>query len=328
MASGAGYRIGDYLVERELGRGGMGTVYLARDDALKRLVAVKVVTPALADDERFRARFLRESRLAARLEHPSIVPVYHTGEEGGRLYLAMRYVPGGTLAERLAAGPLEPSAAVATLQDLAGALDAAHAAGLVHRDVKPANVLLDGSRALLADFGLARGAASVESLSRDDGFSGTVGYIAPEQIEGDAVTGQADQYALGCIAFECLTGQAPFVRDSEIAAIYAHLSDPPPRVSSIAPTAGTAADRVIGRALAKRPGDRFESLLGVHRRARRGGAGRGGQFQAPAALGCRRWRRGAGGWRRRRRFRHARRPPGSRPAAGRTGRARRERPRR
>jgi ABC-type transport system substrate-binding protein len=258
MASGAGSRIGDYLVARELGHGGMGTVFLARDEALDRLVAVKVVTPAVAYDERFRERFLRESRLAARLEHPSIVPVYYTGEDGGRLYLAMRYVPGGTLADRLAAGPVEPAAAVAMLQDVAGALDAAHAAGLVHRDVKPGNVLLDGGRALLADFGLARGAASVESLSREEGFSGTVGYIAPEQIEGDAVTGQADQYALGCIAFECLTGQAPFVRDSEVAAIYAHLSDPPPRVSSITPL-GAAVDRAIGRALAKRPGDRFET---------------------------------------------------------------------
>ncbi len=253
-----GVRLGGYAVERELGRGGMGTVYLARDERLDRMVALKVVAPALADDERFRERFLRESRLAARLEHPSIVPVYQAGDDAGQLFLAMRYIAGGTLAARLASGPLEPSVALGYLGDVAAALDAAHGAGLVHRDVKPGNILLDGDRALLADFGLAQAAMSPESLSRE-GFTGTVGYVAPEQIEGDAVTGAADQYALACVAFECLTGSTPFVRDTDLAAIYAHLSEPPPKASGVLPTVPLAADAVLARALAKRPADRFPS---------------------------------------------------------------------
>jgi YVTN family beta-propeller protein len=249
-------RLGDYVLERELGSGGMGTVYLARDERLDRLVAVKVVASAVADDERFRERFLRESRLAARLEHPAIVPVYQAGEDGGRLFLAMRYLPDGTLAARLAGGRLEPMDALRYLTDVATALDAAHEAGLVHRDVKPGNILLDHQRALLADFGLAQTQMSPDSLTRD-GFTGTVGYVAPEQIEGEGVTGAADQYALACVAFECLTGKVPFVRDSDLAAVYAHLSEQPPKASAASEAIPVAADAVLARGLAKRPADRF-----------------------------------------------------------------------
>ncbi len=237
----------------------MGVVFLARDETLDRLVAVKVVAPALAGDERFRDRLLRESRLAARLDHPAIVPVYAAGEDDGRLYLAMRYVPDGTLADRIAAGPLEPAAAVALLAPVADGLDAAHAAGLIHRDVKPANILLDGDRALLADFGLARRAASVASASREQGLSGTLGYVAPEQIEGDHVDGRADQYALACVAYECLTGAAPFARDEDVATIYAHLSEDAPKASAAREELPGAVDAVLARALAKRPRDRFPS---------------------------------------------------------------------
>jgi YVTN family beta-propeller protein len=254
-----GTRIAGLVIERLLGAGGMGAVYLAHDPTLERPVALKLVTPALAHDARFRDRLLAESRLAARLEHPGIVPVYAAGEDDGRLYLAMRYVPGGTLGDRLVAGPLAVAEAAALLTPVADALDAAHAAGLVHRDVKPGNVLLDGSRGLLADFGLARRAASPDSLTRGEGFSGTTSYVAPEQIEGDAVDGRADQYALACVLFEAICGRPPFVRDAELALVHAHLADTPPSPSAVRAGLSPAVDAAILRGLAKRPGDRHAS---------------------------------------------------------------------
>ena len=167
----------------------------------------------------------------ARLEHPAIVPIYQAGEDAGRLFLAMRYIAGGTLADRLTGEPLAADATARIIGDVASALDAAHVAGLIHRDVKPGDVLLDGDRALLADFGLAGAAMSPDSLGLGEAFSGTVGYAAPEQIEGDLLTGRTDQYGLACVAFERLAGDVPFRRESELAAIYAHLSDAPPRAS-------------------------------------------------------------------------------------------------
>ena len=256
---GAGSHVDGYVIVRTLGQGGMGAVYLAHDETLDRLVAVKVVAPALAGDERFRHRLLHESRLAARLDHPAIVAVYPAGEVDGQLYLAMRYVEGGSLAERLAGGALDPATALTVLRPVADALDTAHAAGLVHRDVKPANILLDGDRALLADFGLARTVASVASASRDQGLSGTLGYLAPEMIEGDDVDGRADQYALACVAFACLTGREAFARDSDVATIYAHLSEPPPRVSAARAELPRDVDAILARGLAKRPRDRYPS---------------------------------------------------------------------
>src|SRR6476661_10879262 len=204
-----------YRIERELGRGATGTVYLARDEHLDRPVALKVLPADLSRDEHFRARFLRESRVAATLEHASIVPIYGAGEADGLLYLAMRYVPGGDLRELIErVGRLEPERAIALLGQIAEALDAAHAQGLVHRDVKPANILLADDRAYLSDFGLAKHAATVSSLSRDSAFSGTIDYIAPEQIQGGEVDGRCDVYALGCVLFEWLTGRPPFRRDT------------------------------------------------------------------------------------------------------------------
>jgi serine/threonine-protein kinase len=262
--------VGPYRVERELGAGGMGAVFAATDTALDRRVALKVVAPQLADDERFRRRFLLESKLAARLEHPAIVPVYFAGETGGNLYLAMRYVDGDSLSELLdREGRLEPRPALALLRPIANALDAAHAAGLIHRDVKPGNILIEpGSvdgRPFLCDFGLARASASPESLSREDGLhvSGTMGYLAPEQLEGDEVTPATDQYALGCVLFECLAGRRPFQRDDDLAVIYAHLTEAPPSLAAIRAELGTRIDTVVSRVLAKQPGDRYPSCTAM-----------------------------------------------------------------
>jgi ABC-type branched-subunit amino acid transport system substrate-binding protein len=249
-------------IERLIGAGGMGEVYLAHDETLDRLVAVKVVAPALARDERYRERFLREARLAASLEHPAIVPVYGAGEAGGQLYLAMRFLDGGSLADRIAErGRIHPAEAVRLLAPVANALDVAHAAGLIHRDIKPGNVLLQGESAFLADFGLARSAKGARDLTRDDGVgvSGTVGYVAPEQLEGDTVSAATDQYALACVLFECVTGRRPYERENDLAVVYAHLSEPPPRATAIVPDLPRGLDAVLARAMAKDPADRYGS---------------------------------------------------------------------
>ena len=248
-----------YRVERPLGRGATGTVYLARDDALDRHVALKLLAPDLARDPRFRERFLRESRIAAGLEHSGIVPIYAAGETEGTLFLAMRYVRGDLRQTIEAAGRLEPAEALALLGQVGDALDTAHRAGLIHRDVKPANVLVEDDRAWLADFGLAKHAATVNSLSRDSGFAGTVSYIAPEQIQGGEVDGRADVYALGCVLFECLTGRAPYPRDNDLAVVFAHLREPPPSVSALRPELPESLDRVIAKALAKSPDERYRT---------------------------------------------------------------------
>ena len=256
-----GSTIAGFEVEAPVGVGGMGAVYLARDPTLKRRVALKVVAPALADDPRYRTRFLREAELAASLDHPAIVPVYAAGESDGDLYLAMRYVEGGSLADRLLAdGRLEPERATALLAPVAAALDAAHAAGLAHRDVKPGNILLDGDHAYLADFGLARPTTATASApATAAGLRGTVGYLAPEQLEGQPASPQADQYALACVLFECLTGRRPFERENDIAVVYAHHTEAPPGVTSLAAGLPKEIDAVVARGLAKRPADRFRS---------------------------------------------------------------------
>ncbi|HET7170186.1 MAG TPA: ABC transporter substrate-binding protein [Gaiellales bacterium] len=248
-----------YRVERELGRGASGAVFLARDEHLDRPVALKLLSPELAADERFRERFLRESRIVAHLDHPGVVPVYAAGEVDGRLYLAMRYVDEGDLRGAIERdGRLEPARMLRILRQVAEALDAAHGEGLIHRDVKPGNILVGaGDRAYLADFGLAKHATTVQSLSRESPFSGTIAYVAPEQIQGGAVDGRCDVYALGCVAFECLTGRPPFDRETDVAVVLAHLQDPPPSVSALRPDVSAALDAVIERALAKRPDDRY-----------------------------------------------------------------------
>jgi ABC-type transport system substrate-binding protein len=254
----AGFRVGP-----EIGRGAMGAVFLAEDETGKR-VALKLLEPTLAGDERFRRRFLRESQLAATLDHPNVVRTIASGEEDGRLYLALAYVDGSDLRELLRGeGRLEPTRAVALVSQAAEALDAAHAAGLVHRDVKPGNILVadeDGrEHAYVCDFGLARHVSSVGSLTGDRGFVGTVDYVAPEQIAGEPVDGRADVYALGCVLFECLTGARPFERDSELAVVYAHLNEPPPRVTDLRGELPAALEDVVATALAKEPAARYAS---------------------------------------------------------------------
>jgi YVTN family beta-propeller protein len=246
-----------YRVEALLGRGGMGVVYLAEQERLHRKVALKLVAPELAADERFRERLLRESRLAASIDHPNVLPIYDCAEADGQLYVAMRYVEGTDLARVLGEeAPLEPARALELCARVADALDAAHARGLVHRDVKPANVLLSsGGHVYLADFGLTRTASAPGSLERSH-FAGSADYAAPEQIEGEPVDGRADVYSLACLLFECLTGEPPFRRDSQLATLWAHLDEPPPAASRRNPALAGELDAVLARGLAKEAGER------------------------------------------------------------------------
>jgi YVTN family beta-propeller protein len=254
--------LGVYEIRERIGRGGMGEVYLARDLRLARPVALKVLPERFAQDERFRERLLHESRLAASLDHPNVVPVYDAGEADGRLFIAMRYVDGADLKAVLrAGGPLAPERTVAIAAQIAEALDAAHRRGLVHRDVKPSNVLLDqqGDRehAYLADFGLTHSGHNADPA--DGQLMGTVDYVAPEQVRGDELDGRADQYALGCLLFECLTGSLPFRQGSDVATIFAHLEEPAPAASERNGALPSAVDPVLARAMAKEPAERFAS---------------------------------------------------------------------
>jgi predicted Ser/Thr protein kinase len=259
VTPGVGTTFGGYTIESVLGRGGMGTVFLATHERLGRRVALKVIAPELAEDEEFRARFLRESQLAASLDHPNVIPIYDADEVDGALYLAMRYVNGPSLQTVIREGGMLSAAATLRIaEQIGGALDAAHQAGLVHRDVKPANILLaePGEHAYLCDFGLAKRTTSRE-LTRTGFFLGTVDYSPPEQIEGRPLDGRADLYSLGCLLFHCLAGRPPFVRDTEIAVLNAHLHDPPPALSSVRSDLPRALDGVLATAMAKDPDDRY-----------------------------------------------------------------------
>src|SRR5215210_6921015 len=254
-----------YRIEARVGRGGMGVVYRALDLRLKRRVALKFITPELASDERFRSRFLRESELAASLDHPHVVPIYDAGEANGRLYLAMRYVEGTDLRALLhASGRLDPARAIAICRQVARALDAAHADGLVHRDVKPSNVLLDATEHVyLADFGLTRRHAEEGAFPGDGRSLGTLSYLAPEQIEGAGADARADVYALGCLLFECLTGEPPFRADSALAVAWAHLEEEPPAASAHTADLPHALDGVLSTAMAKEAATRHRSCEGL-----------------------------------------------------------------
>src|SRR5919199_2560575 len=280
----SGTTVAGYRIERLLGEGATGAVYLATDEHLDRSVALKLLPPELSRDQRFRKRFLREARLAAHLEHPGIVPIYAAGEADGQLYLAMRHVRGTDLRQILERdGRLEPARAIRILAPVAEALDAAHAEGLVHRDVKPGNILVqEDDRAFLADFGLAKHAATANSLSREGAFSGTIDYIAPEQIEGSEVDGRADVYALACVLFESLTGRPPFPRDTDVAVVFAHLKDPPPSLGALRPELPTELDLVLARGMAKDPDDRYRTAGELVADARSGAGGEGEDVVAPA----------------------------------------------
>jgi hypothetical protein len=265
----AGYRI-----ERSLGRGGMGVLYLAVEPGLERHVALKLIAPEAAADEVFAHRFAEESRIAASIEHPNVVPIYAAGEEGGVPFIAMRYVSGSDLGRRLAReGRLDPAVAAELIAQVGNGLDAIHAAGLVHRDVKPANVLLsetgggDCDHAYITDFGVARNVATESGLTQTGRFVGTLDYVAPEQISGGVVDARADVYALGCLLFKLLTGEVPYPRDGEAARLYAHLNDPPPAPSLHASAVPMALDDVAIRAMSKTPEDRYPSAGDLGRAA-------------------------------------------------------------
>jgi serine/threonine-protein kinase len=254
---------GAYDIQREVGRGGMGVVYLATDRRLGRRVALKVIVPELAADAQFRQRFEREARVAATLEHPHVVPVYEAGEQDGSLFIAMRFIDGRDLATEVRDhGALAPDRLARIVLQVAGALDAAHRSGVVHRDVKPANVLLTGTgddeQAYLTDFGLTREAASESGLTLTGQWVGTVDYAAPEQILGEPTDARSDVYALGCLAFQALTGQPPF-RGAPAARLFAHMNDPPPSACAARPALRSEVDVALSRALAKKPDDRFQS---------------------------------------------------------------------
>ena len=263
--AGPGDRVGRYVLERQIGRGGMATVFAARDEQLGRVVALKVLAAPLAADERFRQRFIRESRAAAAVDDPHIIPLFEAGQAGDVLFIAMRYVPGGDVRSLLSQeGPLEVDRAAEIVSAVASALDAAHAAGLVHRDVKPANMLRDArpgrpEHVYLSDFGLTKDTVGSSGLTGTGLFLGTVDYAAPEQIDGRPVDGRADQYALACAACEMLTGQPPFPRDQPMAVLAAHLNQQPPPVTAGRPGLATALDAVFARALAKAPEQRYRT---------------------------------------------------------------------
>ena len=256
-----GSRVGGYLLERLIGVGGMAAVFRARDERLGRVVALKLLT----GDEVVRRRFAREARAVAAVDHPHIIPVYEAGESGAVLYIAMRYVAGDDL--RMVVhreGALTPRRAAGFISAVASALDAAHDAGLIHRDVKPGNMLVDvgpgrPEHVYLSDFGLARSLLSAGDLTGAGQFLGTPDYVAPEQISGGPVDGRVDQYALGCVAFTLLSGSLPFPREEPMAVLYAHLSVPPPAVTAIRPELPAEVDQVLATALAKVPDERYDS---------------------------------------------------------------------
>lgn len=253
--------IGRYEVKAELGRGGMATVYRAYDPRFERNIAIKVLPRALLHDPQFRKRFDREAKMIAMLEHPAIVPVYDFGEQDEQPYIVMRYMSGGSLADRLEEGPVSPEETLRIIKRLAPALDAAHAQGIIHRDIKPANILFDQyGNAFLSDFGIARLAQHAEGTLTGDAIIGTPAYMSPEQVQGDKeIDGRSDIYSLGIILFQMLTGDTPFQADTPAKTMMMHLLEPIPHALEFNPALPTGCESVITRALAKKPDDRYVS---------------------------------------------------------------------
>lgn len=284
-----GTLVGGFRIRELLGAGSTGTVYLADTVESGAPVAIKLIATGPSHDRRFRERFERECALAASLRHPSVVTTIASGETDGHLYLAMECVEGSDLRAILhREAPLEPARALRLVEQVADALDAAHELGLVHRDVKPGNVLVterDGEEcALVCDFGLARHVSSVSSLTGDRGFVGTIDYVPPEQIQGGQVDRRSDLYSLGCVLFECLVGAKPFERESELSVVFAHLNDPPPRPSEFSTELPAAWDEFFAKALAKQPSQRFGSGCELVEAARAAAAGK-----RPRSRHIRRW---------------------------------------
>jgi streptogramin lyase len=271
-----GSELGGYRLEGVLGRGGMGVVYLAEHVQLGRKVALKVLSPELATDERFRDRFVRESKIAASLEHPNIVPVYEASEAAGSLFIAMRFIRGTDLKTLIRqVGPLGPERALPLLAQVASALDAAHAEDLVHRDVKPGNILVapapganEPEHAYLTDFGLTKRVTSESGITATGQFVGTFDYAAPEQFEGKPLDARTDVYSLTCVLYECLTGEVPFPREQDVALMFAHTSAQPPKVTQKRPELPKAVDDVIATGMSKVPDERFRTAGELLRTAR------------------------------------------------------------
>jgi DNA-binding beta-propeller fold protein YncE len=273
-----GAEVAGYRIEEIAGRGGMGVVYRARQVALDRPVALKAIAPEWSEDEDFRARFRHESRLAAAIEHPNVIPVYEAGEWDGQLYLVMRWVEGTDLREVLEReGVVQPARATQLVAQVAAALAAAHRGGLVHRDVKPANVLLtrdeEHEHAYLTDFGIARNQAATTGLTKTGSVVGTVDYLAPERLLGERGDGRSDIYACGCMLFEVLTGAPPYPRDTDVAKMWAHMNDPVPSALAARPELPLALDEVVRRAMAKAPEERFQQAADLGRALASAGAG-------------------------------------------------------
>jgi protein kinase-like protein len=263
----AGSEFGDWRIDRLIGRGGMGVVYRGTDMRLNRPVAIKLIADDRAGDPAFRDRFEREAQLTASIDHPNVIPVYAAGEIDGQLYLATRFVDGTDLQECLRRdGPMSPARAADVVSQVAAALDAAHAAGLVHRDVKPANVLLSGRHVYLSDFGLTRLVEAEARLTDTDERLGTVDFMSPEQLRGQRLDARSDVYALGCLLYTVLTGTPPFHRGTAAATITAHLESPPPRASDRAGVPDEF-DAILARALEKDPDRRYQSAGDLGRAA-------------------------------------------------------------
>ncbi|MER5574543.1 serine/threonine-protein kinase [Streptomyces massasporeus] len=264
-----GQQIAGYRIEQEIGRGGMAVVYRARDLRLERTVALKLLAPELARNDTFRRRFTHESRAAAAIDHPHIVPVFEAGETDGVLYIAMRYVAGSDLRHVLdREGPMPPATALRVAAQLASALDAAHDHGLVHRDVKPGNILVSRGtdsdhpeHVYLTDFGLTKKSLSLTGFTTVGQFVGTLDYVAPEQISGKPVDARCDVYGFACVVFETLAGHPPFIRDDDMALLWAHQYDEPPPLTGERPDLDPRVDPVFAQALAKSPDDRYPSCL-------------------------------------------------------------------
>ena len=279
-----GSEFAGYRIEEVAARGGMGVVYRATQLRFTRTVALKLVTPALANDTSFRERFRREWMIAAAIEHPNVIPVYEAGEEDGVLYIAMRWLEGTDLRDEIDRGPLGPARAAHLISQVASALDAAHERELIHRDVKPANILITREHHVyLTDFGLTKHASSISGLTRTGQWVGTVDYTAPEQIEGKALTAQTDVYSLGCVLFEALTGQAPYKRDNDLATLWAHVYADPPSVTEVSPDLPPPFDAVVQRAMAKAPSERYASAGELGRAAVAAAGVRGFEAATPRA---------------------------------------------